>query len=120
MEENHKRKHEQERNDVADKAMAQRIETMKKKLGHPISLTRGPKALPYPLRCVCGNLRQEGGSVISRPMVNGDGVVSGRQDSEIAGTNPVVHGGFDKSRNRAKLDLAGDKRRHGHLVGGII
>src|SRR3984893_10940368 len=118
MEEDHKGKHEKEGDDLANKAMAQRIETMKKKLGHPISLTQGPEGpAPYPLRCVCGNLRQEGGSFISRPMVNGDGVVSGCQGCEIAGTNPVVHRGFDKPRNRAKLDLAGDKRRHGHLVG---
>jgi hypothetical protein len=45
MEENDDGKHKQEGNDVADKAMAQRIETVKKKVGHRIPLDPGPKAL---------------------------------------------------------------------------
>jgi hypothetical protein len=53
-------------------------------------------------------------------MVNGDGIVGGRQGCEIAGTYPVVHRRFDQSGNRAKPDLAPDERRHGHFVGGII
>ncbi len=53
-------------------------------------------------------------------MVNGDGIVRGRQGCEIARTYPVVHRRFDQPRNGAKPDLATDKRRHGHFVGGII
>src|SRR6266550_2738370 len=120
MEENDNRQHEQEGNDVANKAMAQRIETMKKKLGHPIPLKQSRRPGPYALRLVCGNLRQEGGSIVSRSMVNGDGIVRGRQGCEIAGAYPVVHRRFDQPRNGAKPDLATDKRRHGHFVGGII
>jgi hypothetical protein len=41
MEENDDRQHEQERNDVADESMAQRIETMQKKVGHSIPLKQG-------------------------------------------------------------------------------
>src|ERR1700704_1916443 len=55
MEENDNRQHEQEGNDVANKAMAQRIETMKKKLGHPIP--RKQSRRPCPLRSKIG-LRQ--------------------------------------------------------------
>jgi hypothetical protein len=36
MEENDDRQDEQKGDDIADETMAQRIETMKKKLGHPI------------------------------------------------------------------------------------
>src|SRR6266481_1347144 len=46
MEENDNRQHEQEGNDVANKAVAQRIETMKKKLGHPIPPYAEPQARP--------------------------------------------------------------------------
>src|SRR5712664_2517360 len=48
MEENDDREHEQEGNDVADEAVAQRIETMKKKLGHPIPLEQSREAAPLP------------------------------------------------------------------------
>src|SRR6266404_8954408 len=48
MEENDNRQHEQEGNDVANKAVAQRIETMKKKLGHPIPLEQSREAAPLP------------------------------------------------------------------------
>jgi hypothetical protein len=44
MEENDDGKHEQKGDDVTDKTMAQRIETMQKKLGHPIPLNRSRKA----------------------------------------------------------------------------
>ena len=52
-------------------------------------------------------------------MVNGDGVVGGRQRGEIAGANPVLHRRLDEARDGAKPDLAGDEGGHRHLVGGI-
>src|SRR5712692_3409348 len=55
MEENNDGEHKQEENDVADKAMAQRIETVKKKLGHPIPLTQGRRPCQ---RCSKMGLRQ--------------------------------------------------------------
>src|SRR5674476_1473206 len=50
MEENDNGKHEQEGDDVTDEAMAQRIETMQKKLGHPIPLNQSRKPCPQPSR----------------------------------------------------------------------
>src|ERR1700730_2530545 len=46
MEENHDRQHEQKGNDVPDEPMAQRIETMQEKLGHPIPLNQSRKPCP--------------------------------------------------------------------------
>src|SRR6202521_4288134 len=46
VEENDDRQHEQEGDDVTDEAMAQRIETMQKKLGHPIPLNQSRKPCP--------------------------------------------------------------------------
>jgi hypothetical protein len=46
MEENDDGEHEQKGDDVTDEAMAQRIETMQKKLRHPIPLDQGCKARP--------------------------------------------------------------------------
>src|SRR5712672_1810358 len=74
MEKNDNRQHEQEGNDVANKAMAQRIATMKKKLRNTIPLTQSRMPVPYSLRLVCVNLMQEGGRIVSRSMVNGDGI----------------------------------------------
>src|SRR6202042_966350 len=50
MEENHDREHEQEGDDVTDEPVAQRIETMQKKLGHPIPLSQSRKPCPQPSR----------------------------------------------------------------------
>src|SRR6202171_483856 len=50
VEENDDRKHEQEGDDVADEPMAQRIETMQKKLGHPIPLNQSRRPCPQPSR----------------------------------------------------------------------
>src|ERR1700736_450683 len=50
VEENDDRKHEQEGDDVADEPMAQRIETMQKKLGHPIPLNQSLRPCPQPSR----------------------------------------------------------------------
>src|SRR3979409_1629682 len=46
VEENDDRKHEQEGDDVADEPMAQRAETMQKKLGHPIPLNQCRRPCP--------------------------------------------------------------------------
>jgi hypothetical protein len=45
MKENDNRENEQERNDVTNQAMAQYIETMQKKIGHPVPLVAVPEAL---------------------------------------------------------------------------
>src|SRR3984885_12355758 len=50
MEEDHDREHEQEGDDVTDEPVAQRIETMQKKLGHPIPLSQSRKPCPQPSR----------------------------------------------------------------------
>src|ERR1700724_3887812 len=50
LEENDDRQHEQEGDDVADEPMAQRIETMQKKLGHPIPLNQSRKPCPQSTR----------------------------------------------------------------------
>src|SRR6202158_1280854 len=50
VEEDNDREHEQEGDDVADQAMAQRIETMQKKLGHPIPLNQSRRPCPQPSR----------------------------------------------------------------------
>src|SRR5260370_41788910 len=50
VEKNDDRKHEQEGDDVADEPMAQRIETMQKKLGHPIPLNQSRRPCPQPTR----------------------------------------------------------------------
>src|SRR3954452_18577838 len=50
VEENHNRQHEQEGNDVADKAMAQRIETVQKNVSHSVTLTQGRWPCPQPSR----------------------------------------------------------------------
>src|ERR1700687_5684225 len=50
VEENDDRQHEQEGDDVADEPMAQRIETMQKKLGHPIPLNQSRRPCPQPSR----------------------------------------------------------------------
>src|SRR5712672_4371660 len=50
VEENDDRKHEQEGDDVADEPMAQCIETMQKKLGHPIPLNQSRRPCPQPSR----------------------------------------------------------------------
>src|ERR1700724_1737620 len=50
MEENNDREHKQEGDDVTDEPMAQRIETMQKKLGHPISLQQSRRPCPQPTR----------------------------------------------------------------------
>src|ERR1700694_6310282 len=53
-------------------------------------------------------------------MVNGYGVVGGRQWRQIAGACPGLHRRLDQARDRAKSDLAGDECRHRYLVGGIV
>src|SRR6266853_7039573 len=50
VEENDNRQHEQEGDDVTDEPMAQRIETMQKKLRHPIPLDQGQRPCPQPSR----------------------------------------------------------------------
>ncbi len=50
MKENDDGQDEQEGNDVAEEPMAQRIETMKKKFGHPISLDKSQRLRPQPSR----------------------------------------------------------------------
>src|SRR5476651_1058527 len=50
MEEDDDGEHKQEGDDVTDEAMAQRIETMQKKLRHPIPLTQSRKPCPQPSR----------------------------------------------------------------------
>src|SRR5712692_6048574 len=50
MEENNDGEHEQEGDDVTDEPMAQRIETMQKKLGHSIPLDQSRKPCPQPSR----------------------------------------------------------------------
>src|ERR1700676_5796800 len=50
VEENDDRQHEQEGDDVADEPMAQHIETMQKKLGHPIPLNQSRRPCPQPSR----------------------------------------------------------------------
>src|SRR2546423_15439007 len=50
VKENDDREHEQERDDVADEPMAQRIESMYKKLGHPIPLNPTRRLYPQPSR----------------------------------------------------------------------
>src|SRR3984957_14533839 len=53
-------------------------------------------------------------------MVNGDGVVGGRQWRQIAGAYTGLQRRLDKPDNGTKSDLAGDERRHGHLVGRVV
>src|SRR5476651_2077648 len=50
MEEDDDGEHKQEGDDVTDEPMAQRIETMQKKLGHPIPLKQSRKPCPQPSR----------------------------------------------------------------------
>src|ERR1700694_3572005 len=50
VKENDDRQHEQEGDDVADEPMAQHIETMQKKLGHPIPLNQSRRPCPQPSR----------------------------------------------------------------------
>src|SRR2546423_15568916 len=50
VEENHDSQHKQEGDDVTDEPMAQRIETMQKKLSHPIPLDAGHWPRPQPSR----------------------------------------------------------------------
>src|ERR1700692_1241481 len=50
VEENDDCQHEQEGDDVADEPMAQHIETMQKKLGHPIPLNQSRRPCPQPSR----------------------------------------------------------------------
>src|ERR1051325_548480 len=73
-----------------------------------------------PLGCLCGNLRQEGGSFISGIMVNSNRIVGGGQRRKVSRPDPVVHRRLDQSRDGAKPDLAADEGRHGDLVGGIV
>src|ERR1700716_1476049 len=57
---------------------------------------------------------------MSRFMVNGDGIVRGRQRCQIAGTYPVVHRGLDQPCDRAKSDLAGNERSHRDFVSRVV
>src|SRR5436309_9622968 len=50
MEENDDRQHEKKGDDVADEAMAQRTETVQKKIGHSLPLTQGRRPCPQPSR----------------------------------------------------------------------
>src|SRR6267143_1075870 len=50
VEENDNRQHEQEGDDVTNEPMAQRIETMQKKFGHPIPLNQSRRPCPQPSR----------------------------------------------------------------------
>src|SRR5262245_37376548 len=50
MEEHDDREHEQEGDDVADEPMAQRIETIQKKVRHPVPLDEGRRPLPQSSR----------------------------------------------------------------------
>src|ERR1043165_4021423 len=50
VEENNDREHKQERDDVADKSMAQRIETVNKSVSHSATLTQGRRPCPQPSR----------------------------------------------------------------------
>src|ERR1051325_10115281 len=82
-----------------------------------------PKAdgpVPNPLGCLCGNLRQEGGSFISRIMVNSNRIVGRCQRREVSGPDPVVDGGLDEPSDGTKPDLAADEGRYGNFVGRII
>src|ERR1051325_9384783 len=82
-----------------------------------------PKAdgpVPNPLGCLCGNLRQEGGSFISRIMVNSNCIVGGCQRREISGPYPVIHRGLDQPGDGAEPDLAVDEGSNGNFVGGIV
>src|SRR4051812_48968621 len=81
----------------------------------PSPRANGP--VPNPLGCLCGNLRQEGGSFISRIMVNGNRVVRGGQWAEVSRPHPVVQRGLDQPRDRAEPDLAGDEGGHRDLIG---
>src|ERR1700733_754890 len=75
---------------------------------------------PNPLGCLCGNLRQEGGSFISRIMVNGNRVVRRSQGGQISGPHPVVHRGLDKPRDGPKPDLTRDEGGYRDLIGRIV
>src|SRR6195952_1185237 len=81
---------------------------------------RAKGSVPNPLGCLCGNLRQEGGSFISRIMVNGNRVVRGGQGTEVSGPDPVVHRGLDKPRDGPEPDLARDEGGHGDFIGRVI
>src|SRR6202051_1939675 len=50
VEENDDRQNEKEGDNVADEPMAQHIETMQKKLGHPIPLNQSRRPCPQPSR----------------------------------------------------------------------
>src|SRR3954462_10144191 len=77
---------------------------------------RAAGSVPNPLGCLCGNLRQEGGSSISRVMVNSNCIVGRCQRREVSGPCPVVHRGFEQARDCAEPDLAGNKGGHRDLV----
>jgi len=53
-------------------------------------------------------------------MVNGNRIVRGRQQSQISGPHPVVHGGLDQPRDCPEPDLAGDEGGDRNLVGRVI
>src|SRR3977135_2711224 len=61
VEENDDCQHEQEGDDVADEPMAQHIETMQKKLGHPIPLNQGRRPCPQPTRMPLRQFEARGG-----------------------------------------------------------
>ena len=52
-------------------------------------------------------------------MVNGNGIIRGRQGREVPGANPVLDRRLDEARDGAKPDLAADEGSHRHLIGGI-
>src|SRR3954462_11482809 len=77
---------------------------------------RADGPVPNPLGCLCGNLRQEGGSFISRIMVNSNRIVGGCQRRQISGPDPVVDRSLDQPRDGPESDLAVDEGRNGNFV----
>src|ERR1051325_340055 len=81
---------------------------------------RADGPVPNPLGCLCGNLRQEGGSFISRVMVNSNRIVGRGQRREISRPDPVVDGGLDQPRDGTEPDLAADEGRYRNFIGRIV
>src|SRR6185295_4911492 len=93
------------------------LKLFRKKSAIQFPSRRAAGPVPNPLGCLCGNLRQEGGSFISRVMVNGNRVVRGRQGAEVSGSHKVVDRCLDKPCDRPESDLAGDEGGHRDFVG---
>src|SRR3954452_12510110 len=96
------------------------LKLCRKKSAIQFPSSRAAGSVPNPLGCLCGNLRQEGGSFISGIMVNSNRIVGGCQRRQISGPDPVVDRSLDQPRDGSKPDLAINEGRNRNFVGRIV